>query len=70
MWLAYAWDDWAIPWAGIAAALAGTGSLLSGYAALKMARQKGKQSDRMEERWQREHPEHEAPVEGGEPPRG
>jgi hypothetical protein len=40
--LAYVWEDRAIPWAGIAAVLAGTGSLLSGIAALKMARRKGR----------------------------
>lgn len=34
-------DDWAIPWAGIAAALAGTGSLLTGIAALKSAGKRG-----------------------------
>ena len=28
IWLAYVWDDWAIPWAGIGALLMGTGSLL------------------------------------------
>ena len=40
-------DDWKIPWAGIAAALAGTGSLLTGIAALKSA-QKGGTSDKVE----------------------
>lgn len=33
--------DWTIPWAGIAAALAGTGSLLTGIAALKAAQRRG-----------------------------
>ena len=36
------WTQRDIPWAGIAAILAGTGSLLSGYAALKLAQKKGK----------------------------
>ena len=35
------WMQREIPWAGIAAILAGTGSLLSGYAALKLAQKKG-----------------------------
>ena len=35
--LAIELPDWEIPWAGIAAALAGTGSLLSGIAAYRMA---------------------------------
>lgn len=34
-------DEWAFPWAGIAAVLAGAGSLLSGIAALKLARKQG-----------------------------
>lgn len=33
--------DWEIPWAGIAAVLAGTGSLLTGIAALKVAQKQG-----------------------------
>ena len=41
IWLAYVWDDWAIPWAGIGALLAGTGSLLTGLAALKSAQRRG-----------------------------
>lgn len=45
-----------IPWAGIAAVLAGAGSFLSGFAALTLARRKG-----------REEAEHEAPVENDEP---
>lgn len=32
---------WELPWAGIGAALAGMGSFLSGYAALKLARRQG-----------------------------
>lgn len=36
--LAVSLPDWEIPWAGIGAALAGTGSFLSGFAALKAAR--------------------------------
>lgn len=32
------WTDWQIPWAGIGALLAGTGSFLTGFAALKAAR--------------------------------
>lgn len=35
------WTQREIPWAGIAAALAGTGSLLTGIAALKSARKQG-----------------------------
>lgn len=35
------WTDWTIPWAGIAAVLAGTGSLLTGIAALKAAQRRG-----------------------------
>lgn len=34
-------DEWTFPWAGIGAALAGMGSFLSGYAALKLARRQG-----------------------------
>jgi hypothetical protein len=30
--------DWTIPWAGIAAVLAGTGSLLSGIAAYRVSK--------------------------------
>lgn len=36
------WEQRDIPWAGIAAALAGTGSLLTGWAALKMANKEGR----------------------------
>jgi hypothetical protein len=36
--LAVALPDWTIPWAGIGAAAAGIGSLLSGLAAYKIAR--------------------------------
>lgn len=39
--LALALPDWEIPWAGIAAVLAGTGSLLTGIAALKVAKRQG-----------------------------
>ena len=39
--LFYVWDDWAIPWAGIGAVLMGTGSLLTGFAALKNAQRRG-----------------------------
>lgn len=35
------WTQREIPWAGIAAALAGTGSLLTGIAALKSAQKRG-----------------------------
>lgn len=35
--LALELPDWEIPWAGIAAVLAATGSLLSGIAAYRMA---------------------------------
>jgi hypothetical protein len=35
-----------IPWAGIGAFLMGAGSFLSGYAALKLARKKGKEEKR------------------------
>jgi hypothetical protein len=34
--------DWTIPWAGLGAFLLGVGSFLSGFAALKAARGKGK----------------------------
>jgi hypothetical protein len=34
--------DWTIPWAGIGAFLLGAGSALSGIAALKTARRKGR----------------------------
>lgn len=33
--------DWTIPWAGIGALLAGTGSFLTGFAALKASRKQG-----------------------------
>ena len=33
--------DWNIPWAGIGALLMGLGSVLSGWAALKLARGEG-----------------------------
>lgn len=33
--------DWEIPWAGIGACLAGTGSLLTGIAAIKAAQKRG-----------------------------
>jgi hypothetical protein len=36
------WTQREIPWAGIAAALAGTGSLLTGIAALKSAKSEGR----------------------------
>ena len=39
--LAYFWSDWVIPWGGIAAVLAGTGSFLTGFAALKAAQKQG-----------------------------
>lgn len=35
----------AIPWAGIAAVLAGTGSFLTGFAALKAAQKRGAEKD-------------------------
>lgn len=35
--LAISLPDWTIPWAGIGAALAGIGSLLSGLAAYRLA---------------------------------
>ena len=35
------WTDWVIPWAGIGALLMGTGSLLTGLAALKSANKQG-----------------------------
>ena len=69
--LSYAWDDWAIPWAGIAAALAGTGSLLSGYAALKTARSRAKRdelAERDELARRREGAGHGEAVEGGGAP--
>lgn len=39
--LAIEWEQRDIPWAGIAAVLAGTGSFLTGFAALKSARKGG-----------------------------
>ena len=45
--LAVEWTQREIPWAGIAAVLAGTGSFLTGFAALKSAR-RGGASDEME----------------------
>jgi hypothetical protein len=42
-WLAYFWSDWEIPWVGIASVLAGAGSLLSGIAAITLARRKGRE---------------------------
>lgn len=45
--LAVTLPDWTIPWAGIGAALAGMGSLLSGIAAYRMAnrRDNGQKSE-------------------------
>ena len=43
--LGYVWDDWAIPWAGIGAFLMGTGSVLTGIAALKNAQKRGKKDE-------------------------
>jgi hypothetical protein len=40
--LAVEWEQREIPWAGIAAALAGTGSLLTGIAAMKSAKKEGR----------------------------
>ena len=37
----FPWTDWQIPWAGIGALLAGTGSFLTGFAALKAAQKRG-----------------------------
>lgn len=39
--LAVSLPDWNIPWAGIGALLAGTGSLLTGIAALKASQRQG-----------------------------
>lgn len=39
--LAVNYPDWNIPWAGIGALLAGTGSFLTGFAALKAAQNRG-----------------------------
>lgn len=38
--------DWQIPWAGIAAVLAGTGSLLSGIAAYRVSRRNNEQKSK------------------------
>ena len=39
------WDDWAIPWAGIGAFLMGTGSVMTGLAALRNAQNRGKKDE-------------------------
>jgi hypothetical protein len=44
--LAVTLPEWELPWAGIGAALAGLGSFLSGYAALKAARRQGNSNEK------------------------
>lgn len=41
--------DWNIPWAGIGALLAGTGSLLTGIAALKSSQRRGAKDEKAKE---------------------
>lgn len=43
--LAIEWTQRDIPWAGIAAVLAGAGSFLTGFAALKAAQRRGVKDD-------------------------
>ena len=43
--IAASWPDWAIPWAGIGAFLMGTGSVLTGFAALKNASRRGEKDE-------------------------
>lgn len=43
--IAVEWPDWTIPWAGIGAFLMGTGSLLTGFAALKNAQRRGEKDE-------------------------
>lgn len=43
--LAIEWTQREIPWAGIAALLAGTGSFLTGVAALKAAQRRGRKDE-------------------------
>jgi hypothetical protein len=48
--LAISPPDWAIPWAGIGAACAGAGSLLTGIAALRASRNQGVKNEEADTR--------------------